>query len=410
MGSMVASLKILKPTNMINFIFLLCCLAALLFPFSVAATNIFFSFAILLSLFSGHFKHGLILLWQQQRFFIQALIIYLSVIALGLLWSSDLDEGVKVLLHNSKWLLLPLLIPVLNQSKQHFNTFFTVLSIGLTAHLFLCLGQMFGLIDISDIAGSSQKDATGYIGHISFGIVYATWAGCLVLWGSQQQGYIRWLTFSLAAWAFTMVFLAQGRSGFLVAIAILLYLAWYFILRKKSWKIIMPMVLVALVAIVFIGNKLSDHPRAKQTLQSIDAIYHGDLSHAELRVFLWKSAFDLWMSNPILGIGTGSYKNAIVGLENKYPMLVQQKKAIHAHPHDLYLMVASRTGFVGFMALILLLWSWYRIGIGDTNVYLKFASLSALAIFIQGFTSIGLEEYHAISLTLFSLSAAISKA
>ncbi len=90
-------------------------------------------------------------------------------------------------------------------------------------------------------------------------------------------------------------------------------------------------------------------------------------------------------------------------------MRVSDNMAIHAHPHNLYLLTAARWGTVGFIALCLLLWSWFRIGIGHQNIYLKFASVSALALFIHGFTSLGLEEYRAISMLIFALSASVSK-
>jgi len=403
------NIQILKPTSITNTIFLLCCLAVLIFPFSVAATNTLFAIAVLFSLFSGNLKQGAIMLWKKQSFFTKSLLFYLSLLVIGLLWSSDLKEGLKDVVHNSKWIILPLLLSVLRPSKQHFMIFYAALSLGLTIHLFFCVAQMFDLIDISGVAGSSKNDATGYIGHISFGIVYSIWAACLILWGSQQHHYTKWIAFLIAAWSFTMVFLAQGRSGFIIAITVILYLSWHFIFRNKGWKFILPILLVIMVSTFFVAQKLVSHPRAQQTLQSIQAIYDGDLSQAELRVFLWKSALDIWQQNPMLGVGTGSYKNSVIAQKDTYPMLVQGEGALHAHPHNLYLLTAARFGTVGLVALCLLLWSWFRIGTNTQNIYLKFASVSALALTAHSFTSIGLEEYQAISMLIFALSASISK-
>ena len=397
------------PKNLSALTFLFCCLAALLFPFSIAAVNALFFLALLLSLYTGDFKRGCILLWQKQKWLFQVILFYLFLVAAGILWSNDQAQGLGVLMHHSKWLLLPLILPLLMQSAKHRGAFIAALSLGLTLHLAVCVAQMFGVLHITNVAGSNASDATGYIGHISFGVTYAIWAGWLILWGKEQQSiYYKWGAWLLALWAFTMVFMAEGRSGYLSSVAVILYLVWHIFIHGKSLKFMMTIGVLLVFSSGFVVIQLSDHPRATQTIKSIQAIYHNDLEHAELRVFLWLSAFDIWKQNPILGAGTGGYRGSMKQMQQDYPMLVSEEKVYHSHPHQLYLLAAARWGTVGVLTIILLLWTWYSVGRSSKNSYVSLASISALALATHGFTSIGLEAFQPISMGMFALALAIA--
>jgi len=402
-------LQLFMPLNIKSITFLFFCLAALTFPFSVAATNMFLAIALVLAVFSGDFKRGIQILWKNQRIFAYALLFYLSLLLLGLLWSNDVASGLDIIFHHNKWLILPALLAVLAVSKQHQFLFLIFLSVGLTLHLAVCVLQMFGILTINDVGGSSAADAAGYIGHISFGFVYAIWAGALFLWGLQQRnGLLRHVAWFMSSWTFLMIFLAQGRSGFLIAIATITFLIWFVFFKQKGWKRLTLLISFMLMAVIGGAFVFSDNSRVKQTLMSMKSIYNGDLTHAEERVFIWMTAIDIWKNNPFLGAGTGGYRGSMPQLLKERPELFNGQQ-VYSHPHQLYLLSAARWGAVGVLSVCLLLLSWFLIGKNNKESdFLGLASLSALAFFVHGFTSTGLEAFHPLTMGVFALAIVIS--
>lgn len=189
----------------------LLCLGALTFPFSVAAANTSLTLALLCGLASGTVWQGLTGLWHAHRPLSLAILVYLLLVLLGLSWSLDRGYGLEVVSHLWLWFLLPLVYAI-STEQQWRSRILAFLSIGLSLHLVLCVIQMLGLIDI-DTAGSGTHDATGYIGHISFGIVYSIWAGWLLHFGWLEQGWKRALPWLLSFWAFAMFLPPRGEAG-----------------------------------------------------------------------------------------------------------------------------------------------------------------------------------------------------
>jgi len=139
------------------------CIAAVLFPFSVAACNIALGLALGLAFLSG-------MLWQGARVFAVnypalgfCFIVYFLFLVGGLLWSIDFHWGLHVLGRQWYWLLLPVLVVVLAEPKKR-KYFLLAISVGLTANLGFCVLQMFEYVSVATVAGSSANDPTGHIG------------------------------------------------------------------------------------------------------------------------------------------------------------------------------------------------------------------------------------------------------
>lgn len=386
--------------------FWLFCIAVAAYPFSVAATNIALGSALGISLLNGQFVEGCRWLWRNQRALTISWMVYLTLLPLGLIWSPDRSWGLHIVARQWYWFIIPLSCVVLTIPKNR-NIFLFILSVSLSLHLIFCIGQMVGMIHfIKD--GSTAMDPTGHIGHIGFGFVYGVWAGWLLHRGMLWQGWKRWDAWVLSAWAIIMVFLAAGRSGYLV-VTVLLPLVLWKLLRIQPWI----KITVAILAFVMILAALTLGPgkqRVAWTWHSIQSMEHGDFKHAEARWSLWYAAIKAWQTRPLTGVGTGGYRTAAATIKQSHPDLWYGGLA-PAHPHNMYLLALCRWGPVGLIALIALLTLWVRAGWRLDWYRTEAASLIALpgmAMAIHGLSAPGLEEHFSGILAAILLGAGLA--
>ncbi|MDQ6960343.1 MAG: O-antigen ligase family protein, partial [Mariprofundaceae bacterium] len=264
-----------------------------------------------------------------------------------------------------------------------------------------------GIIDFTK-GGSTAMDPTGHIGHIGFGFVYGVWSGWLLHRGVLWHGWTRWAAWLLATWAIAMVFLAAGRSGYMVVAVLILVVIWKVLhIRPRLKMATVALALMAILAALSIGP---GKQRILWTWHSIQHIEQGDFKEAEARWSLWYAAIQAWKSHPLTGVGTGGYPHAAAAIHQSHPDLFYGG-AMPAHPHNMYLLALSRWGPVGVITLIALLALWTRTGWQLNWHHTDAASLialPALAMAIHGLSAPSLEEHFSGILAALLLGAGLA--
>ncbi|OIO71423.1 MAG: hypothetical protein CO186_08740 [Zetaproteobacteria bacterium CG_4_9_14_3_um_filter_49_83] len=376
----------------------LLCLTGFVLPFSIAASNVLLGMALLLSIVTAHWWLGARSLWQQHRSLITVWLVYMALLVLGMAWSSDMARGLVILSKQWSWLILPVFFIAFSQNIWRERLFYSV-SAGLTLHLFLCVAQSQGVpLPVAAPGGSSADDPSGLIGHIGFGLIYGMWAAWLIHYGWLQQHWRRYLPWALAVFAIIMIFTVQGRSGYLVTLALLALLIWKLGIQSISLRIrlIISIVAITILAAAWISNVFPGKDRITETMQSVEAFSQGDFQHAEVRWSIWYAAWESWKQAPVLGVGTGGFPLAAHQVQLQHPSLVYEGVAYPAHPHNMYLMDLARWGPVGLILLLLLFWFWFHTDRNRGWAYQHgcLVSISAMALFVHGFSAPSLEEYY----------------
>ena len=373
-------------------------LIALLLPFSIAASNILFALLLLLSLITGAWLRGCALLWGEARSLIVVWCVYMLLMVMGIAWSSDMGRGLVILSKQWSWLLLPALVVICYELSIR-RRIMLFLSVGLGLHLLLAIAQSQGVpLPVAAPGGSSAQDATGLIGHIGFGFIYGIWAAWLIHEGSLATGKLRYGLWGLASVAIVLIFAAQGRSGYLVAAALLLMMFWKLCvdrLRKRTVAMI-AIAVVMMLTVVALGPAKN---RIVWTVDSLGAFSQGDLSHTEARISLWYMAWEGWRMHPFAGVGTGGFPKIADEVIAMHPEILSPSlvgATYIAHPHQMYLMDLVRWGPVGLLLLLLFLGLWIRMGwrLDWQQHDGLLMALSGAALAVHGFSAPSLEEYY----------------
>lgn len=387
------------------------CFAALLFPFSVAGSNLFLGMGLALSILSGIWWEGAKRLWRCQKRFSLALVIYIAMVVTGLAWSIDPTRGMHVLMHHWFWLLPPLGITVFGKRAWR-QRFMLSLSVGLAVHLGYCVLQKYGFVTTTT-DGSYAADATGHIGHIAFGFVYGLWAAWLAHWGWSQKSWRRYGAWGMVAWSWIMVFLAMGRSGYLVTALSLMLVIWMHLKHHANgrWHLVFPLAIIGIVlGTLFFGSVRGSLER---TWNAFHYFYNHNLGQAiqiEERYGLWLIGLEVWKHSPYFGVGTGGYPKAAHAVAIKHPDWVHPGQIKHDHPFNIYILSLSRWGFGGLLLLIWLLYEWVRMGWKrdwHDSEMIPLVVLTGVALAVHGLTSSSMEEHFSAVFSFLILSVAL---
>ncbi len=391
-------------------------LSGLVFSFSVAVSNVLLGLTLALGLLSGLWWQGAQQCWNYYKLLTGIICSYLILLVVALLWSLDLEWGMHVISRHWFWLLLPVVVAITAETKWRV-LFLRALSAGLALNLVYCTLQMYGYVVVTT-DGSNAADATGHIGHIGFGFVYGLWAAWLLHVGLSWSGWQRYAAWGLAAWSYVMVFSAQGRSGYLVAVILMLCVALKWLFDTKNWRALLPMIAVFLVLLIVViagpgkervqGTWLAftqDHQG-----QSLDAMDSSDnaILATEARFRMWKASLEIWHQYPALGVGTGGVPAASAALPQSLQVAPYSG---FAHPHNQYLLNLIRWGPAGLLLLLLLWGVWLREGMKVDWRYSLTAplfALSGLALAVHGLSAASMEDHFSIILAVLLLGVAIA--
>ncbi|OIO70385.1 MAG: hypothetical protein COW19_08830 [Zetaproteobacteria bacterium CG12_big_fil_rev_8_21_14_0_65_55_1124] len=387
----------------------LLCIAALTFPFSVAACNIALGTCLIIGLLNGDYIAGLRHVWQHHRSLSIAWMAYLALFPIGLLWSLDVDRGLQIIGRQWFWLLTPLVIQLLGSTDRR-RLFFLALSAGLSLHLVFCVAQFYGLVTLIGKGGSTATNPTGFIGHTSFGLVYGIWAAFLVHWSLFLNGWQRWTTRLLALWAVGMIFLSSGRGGYLVVAVLLLVMLWKLVRVRPLLKLgAASLAILAMAALLTIGP---GKERIISSWNSFQAMEKGNFRNPEARWSLWYAAILGWQQHMPLGVGTGGYHVAADVIKEQHPDLFYGGLGSSpAHPHNMLLQALTRWGPLGMLLLAALFFLWIREGWRcdwHSGPASGLIALTGIALFVQGLTEPSFEEHFPGILAVMLLGAGLA--
>ncbi|MDX8405217.1 MAG: O-antigen ligase family protein [Mariprofundus sp.] len=389
--------------------------SALLFPFAVAASNAALGMALALGIISGIWWRGAKLCWQRYRLLSIVFCAYLALVLLGLLWTPDPAWGLHVLGRQWFWLLIPVVVSVLANAQWRMY-FLLSLSAGLALNLVFCVLQMFGYVEVNT-DGSSAADATGLIGHIGFGLVYGIWAAWLLHLGLIWRGRRRLLVWGLAGWSYVMIFSAQGRSGYLIAVMLMICVLCKWFYDSRNWRIVLPVTgalfLILLVVAMGPGKERLQgtwlaftQTQQQPGLDLFDSSDNAILATDE-RFDMWKTSIAIWQQHPLLGVGTGGLPYSVAELKAQG----LTSSAIFAHPHNQYLLSLIRWGPSGLLVLLALLfvWAWQGIKVDwQYSLTAPLITFAALALALHGLSSASMEEHFSAILAALLSGAALS--
>lgn len=339
---------------------LIFCLLLLLLPFGWAASILPLGLFIALQIISV-FKNG-VLPDKKKITYFSPLVIYFVWELVSLLWTSNIENGLRIISQQISLLLIPLTylflkpdVDLIRKGIRFFISGIILSSLVLLTKAFLHSISMDGLKIVFDtefagdtlsILDSSVK-GNYYNGvHFSvfmhpsyFGLMICT-AALYFIWGlipgSLFTVNMKFANSSMIFFAIILIFLATNA---LIINLLFLLLLWLFVSIKfidhHNWE----RVLAIIFGLIFVFA-LYVAPQTQELLQ-------GNTTTLDNKLELSKLTIDAIKSNFWFGTGVGSEQEAMNAL-----LKPEQSTLVGKNPHNQFLQTWLSLGFFGFLILM----------------------------------------------------------
>lgn len=324
-------------------------------PISTALDNILIVLVLLLWLLGAGFRSK----WEairQNPVALAALALFGAMIAGCFYGQATTGEGVNYLGKYLDLLLIPVLISLFGEEKarSHALTGF-MLAMGLT--LFLsCLIQT-GLFPRNALLQGEAGNAFVFKWQLTQNIFMAFFAYLLAVKARHaRSSHARWL-FVLAALlaAGNVLFMMEGRTGYMVLAALLLYFCFGWLRWKGLALALAAGMVVAAAGYAGVG---SIKQRVGKVVDEVAAWRKGggEPSSSGQRLDYYTNTLAIIRDHPVIGVGTGGFEQAYT----EQARISNSVTARSNNPHNQYLLIAAQLGLVGLALLLYLFVTHWR--------------------------------------------------
>ena len=285
---------------------------------------------------------------------------------IGILWSENYDYGWFDLEVKFSLFLFPLIFATTDKSslnsKYRQNVLWAFVISCLTGMLILCINAFYrySLYHIRDVFFYGGFCDSFHASYLAMYLVFAT---SIVAWFLMDKSVVfssllRYLLFGLILFFLVMVFLLNSRAGILGLFLLIILVTLFLAFSRKKWSQSI-LFFIAGSSILFITYQL--FPSAAEHFSNTSIVVdprnkkvsvHQNESNS-LRILSWKASLQVILENPLVGVGTGDVKDALMEQYKKNGSTIPLHLKLNAH--NQYLQTFATLGILGLFLLLLLL-------------------------------------------------------
>lgn len=251
-------------------------------------------------------------------------------------------------------LFIPILIFLFKEEKaRRFGILGFMLAMALT--LILSYATKIGLLSHSWLIQGTADNPYVFRMHITQNIFMAFFAYLLAMKARYAESPRLRLAFALASAlaACNILFMVQGRTGYVVLAALMVYFCFDW-LGRKGFAVALGVLLVVGVA----GYYGADTMRKRINLAATEIAAwqpgQGAVTSAGLRMDYYTNSLAIIRDHPLFGVGTG-------GFEKAYGEKIRNTAVASSNnPHNQYLLITVQLGVLGLGLLLYLFFTQWR--------------------------------------------------
>ena len=325
-------------------------LLAFTFMASIAIGNILLMLILLLWLLEGNFPEKFQAIKHNP--FALASIAFVGLHFLGLLWTSDWEFAAFVLKKEFKYLMIPVLMTVLK--REHVPYYLLAFFLSMLLLVGISYGIYWELIPPYTIFGLEKvEDPTPFVGHIVYNPVLAFTLYLLL----YAVFLLKPLSLPLKVLGLVLfvimgvdMFLTQGRMGQVVFLVLLALFVFQFYQGKLLKPALIALALVVTIAPAAYWFSPVVHDRVNLAVYEVQNYEQAPNSSMGLRVIMLLNSFEMIQDNPLLGVGTGDYRQEYIKV-NRENFPEADRGEILNHPHNVYVQEMVQFGVLGLLIL-----------------------------------------------------------
>jgi len=317
---------------------------AFFLPLTVAGGNLFAGIIALLWIIKADFKNDFTKLKNNKV--VIAVMLFLALHVVGLLWTSDIQWGLYILKKELKFLWLPIFM--LFVKKEHIKYYITAFLAAMSFAEIVSYGIWFEIIPA--FGNASIYNPTPFNTHITYNPFLAFTIYILLYFIVFDDSIEKKQKYIYAFFIITMsinIFITGGRAGQVMYFSmIILLLVQYF--EKQIIKAFIISIIV-IPSIVFIAYNSSILFKNRVHLAYDQVVNYEDNKNTSvgLRLTFALNSWKIIKENPLIGVGTGDFKNEYEKVNTINTPQLQPA----TNPHNMYTLELVQFGILGSLSL-----------------------------------------------------------
>ncbi len=347
--------KLRKSIDNINSYLLM--LVAFFLPLTVFGGNLFAVLIFLLWLIKADFKSDFHRLKNNKL--IIAVFLYLLLHVIALLWTADMESGLYTLRKQLKFLFIPIFM--LFVKREHVKYYILAFLASMSLSEIWSYGIFFELLPL--YGGATLIDPIPLMSHITYNPFLTIAIYFLSYYVLFDHSISKLKKFTYGFFIITMsinMFITGGRAGQVMYFAMLVVLIFqYFPKNAFKASLISLLVLVITSSTFYLNSKIFSD-RVDSAVTELSDYKNHTYSSTGMRISSAINAWSIIKENPVIGVGTGDYKNEFIKASIKNNLKLENTLVIH-NPHNMYALILVQFGLVGLLTILYIFYAQIKI-------------------------------------------------
>ena len=317
-------------------------LFAFSFPLSTSAGSVSGMLVILAWILSGNFREKCIEIGKNPV--AVAVLIYIGLNAVGLLWTEDMYWGMKTLKKQWKLLVFPIFLTIVRREHTDYYLYAYIAAIVILA----CKAYLvwLGVISLPPDSVFTTEGTSHVIYNPMLALAIYILLEKLIFSAERPAGKFM-LVFLVLFLSYNM-FITVGRTGqaaFFLFLIILLFQAFY---KSSKAKLLVGLLLLPVLVAAIYQFSPTFKNRITLALTEIQQMQTQAFTSVGCRVWFAQNSCKLLQENPLMGVGTGDFPSEYEKINKRYSPLMPDTN----NPHNQYLLSTVQFGFTGLLILL----------------------------------------------------------
>ncbi|WPE16250.1 O-antigen ligase family protein [Candidatus Thioglobus autotrophicus] len=342
-------------------------LTAFFLPLTVFGGNFFAILIFLLWIVKADFKSDFQRLKNNKL--VVAVFLYLLVHVIALLWTADIESGLWTLKKQLKFLFIPIFM--LFVKREHIKYYILAFLASMSLSEIWSYGIFFELLPL--YGGATLIDPIPLMSHITYNpfLAIAIYLLSYYVLFDHSLGRFKKTTYSFFIITMSInMFITGGRAGQVMYFAMLVILIFQYF-PKNAFKafLISSIVVMATYSTFYVNSKIFSD-RVDVAMTELSNYKNHMHSSTGMRISSAINSWSIIKENPIIGVGTGDYKNEFIKASIKNNLKLEDKLVIH-NPHNMYVLILVQFGLLGLVAMLYMFYTQIKIAINSNEKFVK---------------------------------------
>jgi O-antigen ligase len=338
--------KFINSIDSINSYLLI--LVAFFLPLTVFGGNFFAVLIFLLWIIKADFKSDFHRLKNNKL--IIAVFLYLLVYVIALLWTADMESGLYTLRKQLKFLFIPIFM--LFVKREHVKYYILAFLASMSLSEIWSYGIFFEFLPL--YGGATLIDPIPLMSHITYNpfLAIAIYLLSYYVLFDNSISKLKRITYSFFIITMSInIFITGGRAGQVMYFAMLVILVFQYFPKNIFKAALTSLFVLVITSSTFYLNSKIFSDRVDAAVKELSDYKNHTYSATGIRISAAINSWTIIKENPVIGVGTGDYKNEFIQASIKNKMGLENMLVIH-NPHNMYVLILVQFGLLGLLALL----------------------------------------------------------